>query len=1376
MITNEKLLQNGRSQVAPQEAAGCSPGWSTPGQLTIFLLNFRATLSCRDTGQFCNTNAECIAASGDPLDFCSAAVPGGAGGVAKWQFDVLPGATGGVFPLTLVVDYAQQGPMTVPLLPSNGQLTLLATPTQTPTPTYTPNETPALTPTNTGGPCVLDVDGNGMADVATDIVYITRRLLGLPPVPTSFRLLNPSIPPDATIAANVDAVGTPLDVDGSGNVDPATDIVYISRRLDGLPPVPASFRILDPSIPPDNVIRDNIDALCPTYTIQSPPASGPNAINAPFVAANAGDTSVAVIFSATTSQALNALSFTVTFDPALCGMITNEKLLKNGRSQVAPQEAAGCSPGWSTPGRLTIFLLNLNATFKCSDEPWQFCDTNAECIAASGDPLDFCSAAVPGGAGGVAKWQFDVLPGATGGVFPLTLVVDYAQQGPVTVPLLPSNGQLTLLAAGSATNTPTSTPTQTPTPTYTPNETPALTPTNPAGPCVLDVDGNGMADVATDIVYIARRLLDMPAVPAGFRILEPWIPSDSTISANVDALGMQLDVDGNGQVDVATDILYIARRLDGLPPVPLSFRVLDPSIPSDSVIAANIDALCPTYTIQSPPASGPNAINAPFVVANAGDTSVAVIFSATTSQALNALSFTVTFDPALCGMITNEKLLKNGRSQVAPQEAAGCSPGWSTPGQLTIFLLNFRATLSCRDTGQFCNTNAECIAASGDPLDFCSAAVPGGAGGVAKWQFDVLPGATGGVFPLTLVVDYAQQGPITVPLLPSNGQLTLFAAGSATSTPTSTPTQTPTDTNTPTNTPTPTDTPTVTPTDTPTYTPTHTPTLTPTATPTNTPTVTPTNTPTPTRCEAGGYYGDFIWNDSNGNGLQDEGEAGINGVVLNYYTCTEDNQMGERLAQVVTARNPLTGKDGFYELSLCPLDHYPLPYHYLIEVDPSNFLPGGALQGFTGSPAFVGPDRTLDSNCSGTNHTSDCQYYDCCEPVLHVDCGFVAPTATPTDTPTATPTATPVCQGAPLGTDCDDGVFCNGADSCDGHGNCGHSGDPCSGGPECANTCDEEAGNCYAAARTACTPDSNPCTDDVCDGAGTCSHPNNSAPCDDGVYCNGADTCGGGTCSVHAGDPCPGTDCNTCNEVAHNCFTVANTCCTDDGNACTKDICDGGGHCTHPALPDTDGDGICDAMDNCTTIPNPDQADCDCNGFGDVCDLHFQQMILRRAASETRTNGRAQILGKVLTAEVSADLQACLLANTVTVEMSDGAAFHAELSLTGCKQRTRNSYITCTSTDRTTRAVLSPVQRGKSFRLVLYRLKLDSLETTLDVPAAPIQAVVHACGVDHGATISRCRNLGKTTLRCDTGKGTACVPLSCTPRPRPTPTPACIRP
>ena len=49
------------------------------------------------------------------------------------------------------------------------------------------------------------------------------------------------------------------------------------------------------------------------------------------------------------------------------------------------------------------------------------------------------------------------------------------------------------------------------------------------------------------------------------------------------------------------------------------------------------------------------------------------------------------------------------------------------------------------------------------------------------------------------------------------------------------------------------------------------------------------------------------------------------------------------------------------------------------------------------------------------------------------------------------------------------------------------------------------------------------------------------------------------------------------------------------------------GACEHPdnSLDDTDGDGISNCFDNCPTDFNPDQADCDEDGIGDVCALAY---------------------------------------------------------------------------------------------------------------------------------------------------------------------------
>ena len=115
--------------------------------------------------------------------------------------------------------------------------------------------------------------------------------------------------------------------------------------------------------------------------------------------------------------------------------------------------------------------------------------------------------------------------------------------------------------------------------------------------------------------------------------------------------------------------------------------------------------------------------------------------------------------------------------------------------------------------------------------------------------------------------------------------------------------------------------------------------------------------------------------------------------------------------------------------------------------------------------------------------------------------------------------------------------------------------------------------------------DANPCTTDRCT-SGTCTHTPNTSSCNDGLFCNGSDTCRDATCSVHSGNPCLGRpECaDTCNEAADNCFDQAGTPCADDGNPCTNDTCNGSGACAHPSRPQGTAcdDGLfCNGSDQC---------------------------------------------------------------------------------------------------------------------------------------------------------------------------------------------------
>jgi hypothetical protein len=154
-----------------------------------------------------------------------------------------------------------------------------------------------------------------------------------------------------------------------------------------------------------------------------------------------------------------------------------------------------------------------------------------------------------------------------------------------------------------------------------------------------------------------------------------------------------------------------------------------------------------------------------------------------------------------------------------------------------------------------------------------------------------------------------------------------------------------------------------------------------------------------------------------------------------------------------------------------------------------------------------------------------------------------------------------VC-GCGTDADCDDAVFCNGAEACVG-GFCapgapvdcddgvGCTVDACDAGTDaCTNTpdavacqngqfcdgqevCDLLLG-CMAGAPVDCD-DGVACSVDSCNEASdACDHVPDDAQCDDGLFCTGSETCDAVLDCQPGGDPCPGL---VCDEVGDRCET-----------------------------------------------------------------------------------------------------------------------------------------------------------------------------------------------------------------------------------------------
>jgi len=223
--------------------------------------------------------------------------------------------------------------------------------------------------------------------------------------------------------------------------------------------------------------------------------------------------------------------------------------------------------------------------------------------------------------------------------------------------------------------------------------------------------------------------------------------------------------------------------------------------------------------------------------------------------------------------------------------------------------------------------------------------------------------------------------------------------------------------------------------------------------------------------------------------------------------------------------------------------------------------------------------------------------------------------------------ATDSCVNAANEAHCDDGLFCNGTETCDPVLDCQPGSHPC---PNLF--CDEVEDRCICTEPAECddglfcngveqcigeacqpgTPvdcdDGVGCTDDSCDeGTDSCDHAADAARCDNGLFCDGAETCDP-VLDCQAGTPpdCDdGVGCtdDSCSPATDSCVNVANDAACDNGLFCDgAETCDPGLDCRTGPPPCDDGVGCTDdfcneATDSCANAGN--NAHCD-NGL--FCD------------------------------------------------------------------------------------------------------------------------------------------------------------------------------
>ena len=179
-----------------------------------------------------------------------------------------------------------------------------------------------------------------------------------------------------------------------------------------------------------------------------------------------------------------------------------------------------------------------------------------------------------------------------------------------------------------------------------------------------------------------------------------------------------------------------------------------------------------------------------------------------------------------------------------------------------------------------------------------------------------------------------------------------------------------------------------------------------------------------------------------------------------------------------------------------------------------------------------------------------------------------------------------------------------------------------------------------------------------------------------------------------------------------------------------------------PALAqcsDTDADGVCDDVDNCPALTNPDQADLDGDGIGDVCDpndaeLNVTKLEMARDASANNDSSLYRAKGDFFT-NPPADTLTAVAGLTVHVADALGTDSTQVWTPTDCAKSTPGRII-CVSADRNAKLSAKAIKATPAVFKFTLKVRRVGFTGPFD---GPVQVTLSNGAIDRFGIIMDCR-------------------------------------